>query len=159
MENQDSKKVVKITEKQKAARTANLEKGRAKKKELAEKKKEAPKHEEYEIGSDDEYEADESSEEETFTISKQKSKQAKSKPSKETKPSREGNLKNKVDALENMIMQLATLQKKQNTKRKESSRPKISVILPTQPQPNKETKKENRHYDAQIASLQERLGL
>ena len=151
MENKDdTKKVVKITEKQKAARMANLEKGRAKRKEMMNKKKETPKHEEYDLEDLYDGDGDDSSDDETFVISKQKPK---------NHPTREDILKNEVDELKNMVIQLATLQKKQNKKQKEiTSRPKISVLLPNSNQPQ-ESKKSNPHYDSVIANLQSRLGL
>ena len=160
MENKDdTKKVVKITEKQKAARMANLEKGRAKRKEMMNKKKETPKHEEYDLEDLYDGDGDDSSDDETFVISKQKPKQSKAKNNNENHPTREDILKNEVDELKNMVIQLATLQKKQNKKQKEiTSRPKISVLLPNSNQPQ-ESKKSNPHYDSVIANLQSRLGL
>ena len=64
-----------MTDKQKTARLANLERGRAKRKEMIQKKKE-PKPDEYDISSDDEsYDASSSSSESddgAFIISKKK---------------------------------------------------------------------------------------
>ncbi|HRP37416.1 MAG TPA: hypothetical protein PLS50_06435, partial [Candidatus Dojkabacteria bacterium] len=103
----ETKKVVTITEKQKAARAANLEKGRAKKREKlltkGKQKEEEPTHDEYEVDdSEDEYEA--SSDEETFVISKQKPK--KTKTMKEKPSSQNDSLRGEVEELKNMMLQL-----------------------------------------------------
>ena len=71
----ETKKVVKITEKQKAARAMNSGKGREKRKENLQTKKEEPKHEEYDLNSDDDDEYGASSDDETFVISKKSKKQ------------------------------------------------------------------------------------
>lgn len=148
----ETKKVVKITEKQKAARAANLAKGREKKKENLKLKNEEPKHDEYDIGSDDDDEYDASSEEETFVVSKKKPKS--STHAKPAKVQDTNQLKDEVEELKSMVLQLATIQKKQQKQRKE--RPKISVLLPKAPA--NEPKTSTQHYDNMINTLQQRLG-
>ena len=129
-----------MTEKQKAARIANLANGRKKRMEMLKQKKEQ-KPEEYDISSNDGSldESDSSSDsEDAFVISKAKKKNAKTvtpkerRKSKKTEPPSNNNLRGDVDELKTMILELANMQKKQN-KTVRKSRPsggtKI-VVLP-----------------------------
>src|SRR5437868_5550984 len=103
----------KMTEKQKAARLANLERGRKKRLESLKQKKEARArggHEEYDLSSvcSDSSETESESENDAFIISKKK------KPKRQKKTSRakpqDDNLRNDVDELKNMVITLANLQ-------------------------------------------------
>ena len=129
-----------MTEKQKAARIANLANGRKMRMEMLKQKKEQ-KPEEYDISSNDGSldESDSSSDsDDAFVISKAKKKNAKTvapverKKSKKTEPPSDNNLRGDVDELKTMILELANMQKKQN-KSVRKSRPsggtKI-VVLP-----------------------------
>ena len=141
-----------MTEKQKAARIANLANGRKKRMEMIKHKKEQSSSalpEEYDIssndGSLDESDSSSDSDNDAFVISKAKKKQTKPVTRKEKhSPDRNlkehksksnhpnENLKGEVDELKSMIIELANMQKKQN-KTVRKSRPsggtKI-VVLP-----------------------------
>ena len=152
MENKNVKKVVKITDKQKAARKANLAKGREKRMETIKQKKEDTKNEEYDISSNDgDNDADESSSDDDLIISRKK-------PTKTKQVKKDDNsLKNELDELKNMVIDLATLQKKQNkqNKQKRSNGGTKIVVLPnnqTQQQPEQNTQS-NHLIDALRRSL------
>ena len=135
-----------MTEKQKAARIANLANGRKKRMEMIKQKKER-KSEEYDIssndGSLDESESSSDSDD-AFVTSKAKKRSGKTDAmlemlKKDERPVKEHKLKNlndglkgEVDELKNMIIELANMQKKQH-KTARKSRPsggtKI-VVLP-----------------------------
>lgn len=118
-----------MTEKQKAARLANLERGRKKRLESIKLKKEAKPQEEYDLSSNSSNsdEASESDFSDAFIISKKK-KMPKTKLAKPRKLTfnenngRDDNLRNDVDELKNMIVTLANLQKKQNKARKQTKK-------------------------------------
>ena len=118
-----------MTDKQKAARLKNLENGRKKRMELIKQKKQVD--DEYDLSSNDEKESESSDSDDGFIISKKKPvKKPKDIPVK-SKPDK---LRSEVDELKTMIMELATIQKKQNKAvRKRTERPsggtKI-VVLP-----------------------------
>ena len=152
MENKNVKKVVKITDKQKAARKANLAKGREKRMETIKQKKEDTKNEEYDLSSNDgDNDVDESSSDDDLIISRKK-------PTKTKQVKKDDNsLKNELDELKNMVIDLATLQKKQNkqNKQKRSNGGTKIVVLPnnqTQQQPEQNTQS-NHLIDALRRSL------
>ena len=99
MENKNVKKVVKITDKQKAARKANLAKGREKRMETIKQKKEDTKNEEYDLSSNDgDNDVDESSSDDDLIISRKK-------PTKTKQVKKDDNsLKNELDELKNMVI-------------------------------------------------------
>lgn len=119
-----------ITDKQKVARLANLEAGRKKRAEMLQKKK---KEQEYDLSSNESEDSDSESEDESFVVSKRR-------PAKKPKPQDENNqLKQDVNDLKNMVVELATLQKKQNkelkkTRTTKSSGTKVVVVQPNQPE-------------------------
>ena len=152
MENKNIKKVVKITDKQKAARKSNLAKGREKRMETIKQKIEDTKNEEYDISSNNvDNDADESSSDDDLIISRKK-------PTKTKQVKKDDNsLKNELDELKNMVIDLATLQKKQNkqNKQKRSNGGTKIVVLPnnqTQQQPEQNTQS-NHLIDALRRSL------
>ena len=152
MENKNGKKVVKITDKQKAARKANLAKGREKRMETIKQKKEDTKNEEYDISSNDgDNDADESLSDDDLIISRKK-------PTKTKQLKKDDNsFKNEWDELKNMVIDLATLQKKQNkqNQQKRSNGEIKIVVLPntqTQQQPE-QTTQSNHLIDAVRRSL------
>ena len=111
-----------MTEKQKAARIANLANDRKKRMEMIKQKKEQ-KPEEYDISSNDGSvdESDSSSDsDDAFVISKAKKKNAKTitpkeqRKSKKTEHPSDNNIRGDVDELKTMILELANMQKKQN---------------------------------------------
>ena len=127
------KKKLPMTEAQKKARMANLERGRAKRMEQIQQKKQ--EQEEYDLSSNDD-ESNSESDDDAFIIAKKKVVKA-SKIDKKSKPRvierpYDDNLKNEVNELKNIVYELATMQKKQQ-RRKRSPRPsggtKI-VVLP-----------------------------
>lgn len=128
----------KITDKQKAARMANLAAGRKKRMEQLKQKKEAKKEEEYDLSSNEENDSSSESDNDAFIISKKKSgktsvlkKIIKQESPKEDKSAK---LKNELDELRNIVTDMALMQKKQHkATRKQTNRPsggtKI-VVLP-----------------------------
>jgi hypothetical protein len=133
-----------MTEKQKAARLANLEAGRNKRKEMIKQKKEQT---EYDLSSEDSYDT-ESDSDDAFIISKKKKASKRGKSLVKKPRSRrdlieskdvgfhDNHLQGEVNELKSMVAMLANMQKKQ-TKRKPSKKSggtKI-VVLP-QNQPN-----------------------
>jgi len=122
-----------MTEKQKAARLANLERGRKKRLESIQQKKEA-KTKEYDLSSQDSNSETESeSDNDAFVISKaKKTPKVKDRPVKEKKTrfvvgrehrEKDDNLRTDVDELKYMVMELAKLQKKQRkTTRKQTEK-------------------------------------
>jgi hypothetical protein len=141
-----------ITDKQKIARLANLEAGRKKRMEQLQKKKQTKKVEEYDLSSSEDSSSD-SDEESSYTLSKKKAKTA---PKKEAKKE-DANLKQDFDELKNMVVELASLQKKQNKalKRKEpkSGGTKI-VVIP----PNGQDQKQSND-NSTIEALRRSLGM
>lgn len=125
-----------MTEKQKAARLANLERGRKKRLESLQQKKEAKTHgvkEEYDLssnysGSETETESDN----DAFVISKKKktprfverrSPRPRKRSTVDMKRNVDPNLRTDVDELKFMVMELAKLQKKQTkTSRKQTEK-------------------------------------
>ena len=142
-----------MTEKQKAARMANLANGRKKRMEMIKQKKEQ-KPEEYDLssndGSIDESDSSSDSDNDAFVISKAKKKQAipvkekekASRSSHKSKSKNNDNLKGEVEQLKSMMFELASYQKKQN-KTARRSRPsggtKI-VVLPQNTSGGSQTK-------------------
>jgi hypothetical protein len=134
-----------ITDKQKAARMANLERGRKKRMESIKQKKEGTdKPEEYDLSSNEENDSS-SDDDDTFIISKKKPVAV-----KKNKPvvDENANLKSEVDELKNMVIELASLQKKQHkVNKKNNSRQNGStkiVVLPNNANSgNSETKSAN----------------
>ncbi len=144
MENKtDSKRVTpvkqKITDKQKAARLANLERGRKKRMESLKQKKDEKLNEqnEYDLSSEESGSGSDSDDDSSFVVSRKKP--VKKEPEKKSKNklvvSNDSNkLKSDVDELKNMVIQLATLQKKQNKANKQMKERKSGgtkiVVLP-----------------------------
>lgn len=147
----EKKKKVKrvMTEKQKAARLANLARGRKKRLENIQQKKEVKPTEEYDLSSqsDSETDSDVSSDNDAFIISKaKKAKRAKTKEppvkekktrfvvGKEKRREIDDGLRTDVDELKFMVMELAELQKKQNKKTRKQTEKKSGgtkiVVLP-----------------------------
>jgi len=135
-----------LTDKQKAARIDNLAKGRKKRMEMIKQKKEM-KEQEYDISSDDSYDSDSSSgsDNDAFVISKAKKKpvlqpirrSSHKQPhaSKQANRTPDSHLRQDVDELKSVIIELASMQKKQHKERKRSKQSsggtKI-VVLPQQ---------------------------
>ena len=140
-----------MTEAQKKARMANLANGRKKRMEMLQKKKESPKgtEQEYDLSSDESMSdsSNDSSDNEAFVISKKKPKAkpvdkkqkyhgAKVKIAEVEKPMHD-NLRHEVDELKSIMMELATMQKKQNkVTRKQSKKPAGSTKIVVLPQNN-----------------------
>jgi len=139
-----------LTDKQKAARIDNLAKGRKKRMEMIKQKREM-KEQEYDISSDESYESDSSSgsDNDAFVISKAKKKPAleptmsqtigttshrRSHKQLHTSKQTSSHLRQDVDELKSMIIELASMQKKQHKERKQAKQSggtKI-VVLPQQ---------------------------
>jgi hypothetical protein len=137
-----------MTDKQKVARLANLERGRKKRLESLQQKKESKARgkEEYDLSSDysDSLESDSESDNDAFVISKKKkTPKIKEREVKSKKPPRfavmekthsRDHLRTDVDDLKYMVMELAKLQKKQNKTTQKQSRKKSGgtkiVVLP-----------------------------
>ncbi|HRP37659.1 MAG TPA: hypothetical protein PLS50_07680 [Candidatus Dojkabacteria bacterium] len=132
-----------LTDKQKAARIDNLAKGRKKRMEMIKQKREM-KEQEYDISSDESYDSDSSSgsDNDAFVISKAKKKPMtiREPPQKQKRhiskhAPTDTHLRQDVDELKNMIIELASMQKKQHKERREPKRSsggtKI-VVLPQQ---------------------------
>lgn len=129
-----------MTDKQKVARLANLERGRKKRLESLQQKKEAKEKgepEEYDLSSDDSESTDTESDADAFIISKKKKSPAvKSKKARfvaKEKVVAHDHLRTDVDELKDMVMALANLQKKQTkTARKQNRKPNATkiVVLP-----------------------------
>ncbi|HRP36493.1 MAG TPA: hypothetical protein PLS50_01650 [Candidatus Dojkabacteria bacterium] len=117
-----------ITDKQKDARRANLAAGRKKKAEMLQKKKEEQVYDLSSNGSVDE--SDSETEDESFVVSKRKP----------VKKQTNDELKQDVNELKNMVVELATLQKKQNKELRKtratrsSGSTKVVVVQPNQPE-------------------------
>ena len=112
----------KITDKQKAARMANLAAGRKKRMDQLKQKKEGKKEEEYDLSSAEENESSSESDNDAFIICKKK-------PTKKTKvvettikprvldrtfDDKSDKLKNELDELRNIVTDMALMQKKQH---------------------------------------------
>ena len=112
-----------MTDKQKVARLANLEKGRKTRQENIQKRKE-PQDEEYDLDTESD---DESDDDDDFILSKVKHKL---KPSKNEKKPDKNELKDDVNQLKDIVEQLVVMQKK---KTKKANKPRNStkiVMLP-----------------------------
>jgi hypothetical protein len=133
-----------MTEKQRAARLANLAAGRKKRMELLQMKKDGKQEYDLSSESDNVSSGDSGSESDAFIISKKKPKKTvkhqklTTKDKHKTPPNRENEdkfLNNKVDRLEYIIEKMVTMQEKQNkVARKQAKKPsgggtKI-VVLP-----------------------------
>ncbi len=126
-----------ITEKQKAARTANLANARKKKAELLKQKASSKKVEsDFESLSDSSSDSssDESSDSEAYTISKSKSKSKKAVPVKKPKKIKIP-VNNEVQDLKSLVLELATMNKQQHKKinresKKQKSGGNVNLILP-----------------------------
>ncbi len=121
-----------ITDKQKAARTANLANARKKKAELLKQKAESKKIEsdfESESDSSSDSSSDESSDSEAFTISKSRSKKVV--PVKKLKKVKIP-VSNEVQDLKSLVLELATMNKQQHKKIKKESKKggNVNLILP-----------------------------
>ena len=138
----DRKPKKEITEKQKTARLANLERGRKKRMETLKQKKEKtnePQQVEYDIGSEASDQSSSDSDSSAFIISKKKPVKKPSKRAKQDKGGDSFNLtKNDVDELKSMMYELASQQKKQNkrskAKQNEGAGSTKIVLLPQQNQ-------------------------
>lgn len=148
-----------MTEKQKAARLANLEAGRKKRMEMVKQKKTGlpVKHHEYDLSSN---ESDSSSDSDAFVISKKKrvpKKEALTRKQKDRSKEEIHKFKDDVDELKTMVMELAKLQKKQNKSIKSSKRSgggtKIVMVPPNQPQPISKPQTDLAYLDALRKSL------
>ncbi|HRP37291.1 MAG TPA: hypothetical protein PLS50_05785 [Candidatus Dojkabacteria bacterium] len=129
----------KITDAQRAARNDNLAKGRKKRMENIKQKKEM-KEQEYDISSDESYDSASSSgsDNDAFVISKAKKKPVKEQPRTHRiiskHPAPDSHLRQDVDELKSMILELANMQKKQHKERKQTKRSSGTkiVVLPQQ---------------------------
>lgn len=144
-----TKKVVKITDKQRAARMANLAKGRKKRMETIKQKKEGLSNDEYDISSNDgdnDNDNDESSSDDDLIISRKKSTK-----NKKTEISKSpNNLKNELDELKNMVIDLATLQKKQNKQNKKNRSNSGGTKIVVLPNNSSKTTDQNSSINTQI---------
>ena len=154
-----------MTEAQKKARLANLEKGRLKRKEALKQKQES-KEEEYDLSSESLSSASDGSDEsdnEAFVISRKKKvvprdvvmKSQRAQRSKSNKPNENENLKQDFDELKNMVQELAMMHKKQAAKKKPRSgggSTKI-VVLPQSNQNNNTRSSNDSVMDALRKSL------
>ena len=126
-----------MTDKQKAARLANLERGRKKRMESIKQKKEdeqEPKGVEYDLSSEDDRPDLSSSDSDAFVISKKKPKK-KQKTEKGPLVPLGDNLRDDFDELKSMVTELAKMQKKQHKSIQRNSAPKKEggtkiVVLP-----------------------------
>ena len=163
----------KMTDKPKAARLANLERGRKKRMEFLKQKKDKekePKQVEYDLNSNSSssMSSSDESDNDTFIISKRPKKgglgsarkvEASHKKQKSEKGEDFNSIRSDVDELKNMIFDLASLQKKQNKrssqKRKggRSGGTKI-VVLPQNSSPNQSQNKVN---DSVLEALRKSL--
>lgn len=132
-----------MTDKQKAARLANLERGRRKRLDELKQKNETKPTEEYDLSSVSNSSTD--SESEGFVISKRKKKEPRVKSATKSERHRppvlaRDDLRNDVDDLKYAVIELAKLQKKQNKTRKQTKRSsggtKIVVLPQGTAQPN-----------------------
>ena len=160
-----------MTDKQKEARCLNLATGRKKRMDAIKQKKEKP--DEYDIssndGSIDESESSDSSDNDAFVLTKAKKrsgktealqKQLKSKK-RETKQPTSDNLRGDVDELKSMMIELASMQKKQHkaSKRRSSKKGTKIVVLP-QHAPQPVTASQTRAYtDSSLDVLRKSLGI
>lgn len=126
-----------MTDKQKAARLANLERGRKKRMEVIKQKKEAdiePKGVEYDLSSEDERPDLSSSDSDAFVISKKKPKKKQSKSEKSPLVPLGDDLRDDFNELKSMVTELAKLQKKQTKVMRHSTQKKDAgtkiVVLP-----------------------------
>ncbi len=155
-----------ITDKQKAARVANLAAGRQVRKEKLEKKKQMLHPEEYDISSYDGSDDESDSDSDAFIISKAQRKKS-VKPSKLSNQrskekgiidTRQSNgLKEDVDELKKMMMLMAKEHKKQKNKSKErkSGGTKIVVL----PQPTPQVSQVKAYTDSSLDALRKSLGM
>jgi hypothetical protein len=156
-----------MTEKQKAARTANLEKARAVR---AEKKKN--KILDYPSSDEDYTDDSESSDNDAFVISKKKPSDKNTKLKMVERKSRKSKkqdieyVMNDVDELKNMVYELAALQKKQQKSTKRKSRGSKSggtniVVVPQNQHPSQgqsqTTQKTNQVHDSILEALRKSL--
>ena len=106
-----------MTEKQEAARKANLAKGRQKRAEMAKLKKEAPQ---YDIESESDSSTDSSSDSDAFILSKKRPtkrvKKSKSKDKKSQKVSDDYARKHEIDEIRSILIDVVKNQKKRQTK-------------------------------------------
>ncbi len=132
-----------MTDKQKAARLKNLEKGRLKRQQLLKQKKDEG-GEEYEVSSSD----SSSSDSDDLVISRRK-------PTKKTvkvNKSKSSDLENKVDQLSNMVTELANLHKTQ-TKRRSKKSGGTKIIMPVMSTPATNNTKQPSSLGGNIANL------
>ena len=156
-----------MTEAQKKARLANLEKGRMKRKEALKQKQErfADKEEEYDLSSDSLSSASDGSDEsdnDAFVISRKKKvvprdvvmKSHKNKANKKASINDNENLKQDFDELKNMVQELAMMHKKQAAKKKPRSGGSTKiVVLPQSNQNNNNRSSNDSVMDALRKSL------
>jgi hypothetical protein len=128
-----------MTEKQQVARLANLEKGRKKRLETIKHQKDQKGNgvnEEYDLSSDYSNESPSSeSDNDAFIISKKKRvPRITTKSHKPQKRYQSPDLRNEVDEIKNMVIELAKMQQKQNKTKRKTSRKKSGgtkiVVLP-----------------------------
>ena len=159
----------KMTDKQKTARLANLERGRKKRMESLKQKKDKekePKQVEYDLNSNSSssMSSSDESDNDAFIISKRLKKgtkkvEASHKKQKSAKGEDFNSIRSDVDELKNMIFDLASLQKKQNkrsSQKREGGRSggtKI-VVLPQNSSPNQSQNKVN---DSVLEALRKSL--
>ena len=150
-----------MTDKQKAARLANLERGRKKRMESIKQKKEVeqePKGVEYDLSSEDERPELSSSDSDAFVISKKKPKKKQSKAEKGPLVPLGDNLRDDFDELKSMVAELAKMQKKQNKSIQRNSAPKKEgggtkiVVLPQNNAPQT-----TRMHDSVMEALRKSL--
>ncbi len=147
-----------MTDKQKQARLKNLEIGRQKRAESIKQKKQA-QEEEYDLSSEDE-KSSSGSESEDYVISKVSAKKQTGKTSvlknkklvKEDKPNKSNK---EIEELRNMVIELATMQKKQ---RKQKSAPRSSGGTKIVVLPNNNTSQPKSTNTATIDALLRALG-
>jgi len=165
---QEKKPKRNLTDKQKAARSDNLAKGRQKRMEMIKQKRES-KQQEYDLSSDESYDSDcdtSSSDNDAFVISKAKKKPIKQRVQKESKPNlkrqgSESHLRKDVDELKSMMIELASMQKKQQ--KKERREPRRSgggtkiVVLPQQGGGNGQLQSQSQPKDDYLEKLRKSI--
>jgi hypothetical protein len=151
---ENKKKIVVLTDKQKAARSANLAKGRAKRAEMSKQKQEMKeqKHDERE----EDEESDQSSDDEDLIVSKRKSVKKKIQVEDDA-----NTLKKEFSELKSMVYDLATITRKTNKIMKQNSKQvegsKSTNIYNVLPNKTKERKQEDEEKTPKTESYNDSL--
>jgi len=153
---ENKKKIVVLTDKQKAARSANLAKGRAKRVEMSKQKQENKVEPKPNDGYDGEDQSDQSSDDEDLIVSKRKTVKKKTQVEDDS-----NNLKKEFSELKSMVYDLATITRKTNKIMKQNSKQvegtKSTNIYNVLPAKTKERKQDDEDKKPKEESYNESL--